>query len=115
MKTSRPRTTATVRTFTRNSIGKLLTCVENDFNRISCVGEDYFRAGLLSRNFRVGRPPDQSSRYPARLRVHLQHLLNRFRMAVGSFTKSLLNRSRDVIESDLAVKECRYCNFVGCV
>src|SRR3954465_15624474 len=105
MKTRRPSTRPTVRVFTRYSIGKLLTCVENDFNRISCVGEDYFRAGLLSRNFRVGRPPDQSSRYPARLGVHLQHLFNRFRMAVGSFTKSFLNRTRDVIESDRSLKE----------
>src|SRR3954465_14559726 len=115
MKTSRPRTTATVRAFTRSSIGKLLTCVENDFNRISCVGEDYFRAGLLSRHFRVGRPPGQPGRDPARLGVHLQHLFNRFRMAVGSFTKSLFYRSRDVVESDPALEKRGYCHFIGSI
>src|SRR5947208_2509235 len=115
MKTSRPRTTPTVRALTTYSIGRLSTCMKNDFNRISCRGEGYFSTGRLSCHFGMRRPPSQSSRDPARFGVHLQDLFNRFRMSVRSFNKSLLDGARDIVEGDRSLEERGDSHLIGSI
>src|SRR3954465_8221491 len=63
----------------------------------------------------MGRPSSQPRRGSSRLSIHLQDLFNRFRMTVRSFKQSLFDGARNVIESDLALKEGRYRDFVGCI